>query len=82
MTQEKSSDRPTAEEALDHFERLVSSVRGYQRRWRLKEVGVGKLDSFLQDIGSLGREYHYVIKSSLSEPHVLLFPKLGYNASV
>ncbi|OCB91920.1 hypothetical protein A7U60_g788 [Sanghuangporus baumii] len=65
MTQKKASERPSSAEALAHFERLVSSVPGYKRRWRLKETGKGRLGSFIQDVGSLGRECYYILGSLL-----------------
>ncbi|OCB91923.1 hypothetical protein A7U60_g791 [Sanghuangporus baumii] len=68
MTQENSMERPSAAEALAHFERLISSIPGYKRRWRLKEVGKGRLGTFIQDVGSLGRECYFIIGSLFKSP--------------
>ncbi|KAL5513743.1 hypothetical protein ACEPAH_4143 [Sanghuangporus vaninii] len=57
MTQEEPTKRPSASEALEQYMELVSSFSAYYRRQRLKEAGNGKLDSFLHDIRSFGREF-------------------------
>ncbi|KAL5536309.1 hypothetical protein ACEPAF_130 [Sanghuangporus sanghuang] len=68
MTQEIPTERPSSAEALAQFERLISSIPGYKRRWRLKEVGKGRLGTFIQDVGSLGRECYFIIGSLFKSP--------------
>ena len=66
MTRLDPVERPSALEALEKYEGIISDLPGYVRRQRLKELGKGKVSSLLHDAGTLRRECFFMLRSMFS----------------
>ncbi|KAI5115822.1 hypothetical protein M0805_005571 [Coniferiporia weirii] len=68
MTQLAPTDRPTAEEALNRFSEITSTMSGVSARWRLRPIGEKAVRCVALELYSVMREIMHVMKSLFPNP--------------